>query len=128
MGKYNRLSRSTPPPPRPWKVHPIWRGIGCILVVIFPFLAYAASDILVQMNLDQGWYPFPRELTRSFFFAPLGLNLQHFYGNLMVTALLLLIGFAVITVVYALIYAVMGPKRYGPLDAPPIHRRTRPSR
>jgi hypothetical protein len=109
-------------------VHPIWRGIGCILVVVFPFLAFAAADLLVQMNIDQGWYPFPFELTRAYYFSPLSLSLRHFYGNLMVTALLLLFGFAVIMVVYALIYAVMGPSRYGPLDAPPIHKKTRRSR
>jgi hypothetical protein len=128
MGKYSKLSRQVPPKPRPWNVHPIWRGIGCILFLIGPFIAFAAADLIVQMDIDNGWYPVPPELSRQLVINPLGLTLRHFFANLMVTALLLLLGFALIMVVYSLIYALMGPKRYGPLDAPPIRRRTRPSR
>ena len=58
----------------------------------------------------------------------LGLTPNHFYGNLMVTGLLLLLGFALIMVIYALVYALVGPSRFGPLDARPIRRKGRPSR
>jgi hypothetical protein len=45
----------------------------------------------------------------------------------MVTGLLLLLGFALIMVIYALVYALVGPSRFGPMDRP-IRRKVRPSR
>jgi hypothetical protein len=128
MGKYSRLNQQASLKPRPWDVHPIWRGIGCLFFLIGPFIAFAAADLIVQLIIDNGWYPIPPELSRQLTVVPLGLTLRHFYGNLMVTAILLLLGFALIMVVYSVIYALMGPSRYGPLDAPPIRRKTRPSR
>ena len=128
MGKYNRLSGQAPPPPPPWKIHPIWRGIGCILFLVGPIIAYIVSDLLVQMAIERRWLPVPPELSRVFYYRPMGLAIPHFYGNLMVTALLLLLGVALIMVLYTLIYALAGPPRYSPLDSPPIRRKTGPSR
>lgn len=122
MSKYNTTGRMTPPPEKKWEVHPIWRGIGCILFPIVPFMAYIIADLLVKMNLEQGWYPIPAELSRTLRVPFLDFALPHFYINLMVTALLLLIGFALIMVIYTLIYAIAGPGRYGPMDAPPVRR------
>jgi hypothetical protein len=82
----------------------------------------------VQWIIDNGWYPVPVELTRPYHFALLGLTLDHFFGTLMVSGLFLLLGFALLMVFYAIFYAFLGPRRYGPLDAPPIRRKVRPSR
>ena len=128
MGKYTRLSRQSSPRRKPWQVHPIWRGIGCILVLIGPIMAYAAATFIVDWNVASGWYAMPVELTRPVTLPYLGLTPNHFYGNLMVTGLLLLLGFALIMVIYALVYALVGPSRFGPMDARPIRRKVRPSR
>ena len=128
MRKYYWLSRRSSSTPRPWDIHPIWRGIGCILFLISPFLAYLIADLLVQMNLEKGWYPISRELTRSISLPVVDKVLRHFFANLMVTALLLLLGCALIMVIYTIIYALIGPEKYGPLDEPPIRRKTRPGR
>lgn len=134
MGKYDKASYRTPPPTRPWKIHPIWRGIGCLWFLISPVLAYAIASLLVNYDMKTGFFPIPADLTRAVTiplarFLPINnLVIPQLYGNLMVTALLLLVGFGVVMVIYAIIYSVMGPKRLGPLDAPPIRRRTRKSR
>ena len=138
MGKYERASHRTPLPPRPWVVHPIWRGIGCLWLLISPVLAYLVASLLVQYDLKTGFFPIPPDLTSSVT-IPLArlsprsypindLVVPQLYANLMVTALLLLVGFGVVMVIYAIIYAMMGPPRLGPLDAPPIRRKTRKSR
>ncbi len=128
MGKYSRLSRTTSSEPRPWRIHPIWRGIGCILFLIAPILAYFIADLLVQMAMEKSWYPIPAELARSLKVPYTDLTMNHFYANLMVTAVLLLLGFAIVMVIYSIVYAILGPKKYGPVDSPPIRRKTRPSR
>jgi hypothetical protein len=98
------------------------------LFLIGPVIAYIIADLLVQMTIERRWFSVPPELGRTFYFQPLSLAIPHFYGTLMVTALLLLLGFASIMVLYTVIYALAGPPRYSPLDAPPIRRKTRPSR
>ena len=134
MGKYDRSSYRTPPPQRPWKIHPIWRGIGCLWFLISPVLAYAVASMLVQYDMKTGFFPIPFDLTRtvtiplSRYFPINNLVVPNLYANLMVSALLLLVGFGAVMVIYAIIYSMMGPKRLGPMDAPPIRRKTRKSR
>ena len=48
-----------------------------------------------------------------------------FFGDLLIAGVFLLIGFALIMIVYSIIYSIMGPPRYGPLDAPPVSGRGR---
>lgn len=134
MGKYDKASFRTPPPQRPWKIHPIWRGIGCLWFLISPVLAYAVASLLVNYDLKTGFFPISADLTRQVtiplarYFPINNLVVPHMYATLMVTALILLVGFGAIMVIYAIIYSLMGPKRMGPLDAPPIRRKTRKSR
>ena len=125
MGKYQKLSRQAPPPPRPWAVHPIWRGIGCLMLIIGPIVAVAAAHILLDMNLEQAWFAVPREFAAPFTFSAVNYTVDHFFGDLLLAAVFLLIGFALIMIVYSIIYSIMGPPRYGPLDAPPVSGRGR---
>lgn len=119
MGKYGKLSRQVPPPRRPWSVHPIWRGIGCLIAVIGPFVAIAAAHLVLDMNMEWGWYPVPVEFAAPFTLPGTGFSLNHFFADLLLAGVFLLIGFAIIMIVYSIIYSVMGPPRYGPLDSPP---------
>lgn len=120
MGKYGKLSRQVPPPRRPWAVHPIWRGIGCLIVVIGPFIAIAAAHLVLDMNMERGWYPIPAEFTASYTLPGIGYTINHFFADLILAGVFLLIGFAIMMIVYSIIYSVMGPPRYGPLDSPPM--------
>ena len=123
MGKYGKLSRQVPPPERPWSVHPIWRGIGCLMILIGPFVAFAAAHILLEMNLEQGWYPIPGEFAGPFTIKGIGYTVDHFFADLLIAGVFLLIGFAILMIIYSIIYSIMGPPRYGPLDAPPVSDR-----
>ncbi len=118
MGKYS--SRQTPPPPRPYEIHPIWRGIGCLLVIIGPPLAFLVSHLLVDMNLENGWYPVPREMMNTFRIPGTEFSISHLYATLVVTFVLILMGIALIMIMYTVVYSMMGPKRFGPMDAPPV--------
>lgn len=33
--------------PFPWRVHPIWRGVGCILMVLIPIIAYGLTGVIL---------------------------------------------------------------------------------
>jgi len=120
MGKYGRLAGQAPPPSPPWKIHPVWRGIGCFLILIGPVMAYIVADMLVAMTMSEGWYPLPRDLTRPYQIPLIEITVPHLFANLMATALLLLLGFALIMILYTIIFSVAGPGRYTPLDSPPV--------
>ena len=62
MSKYNQYQSSTSRPDEKKKVHPIWRGIGCLLVVIIPFLSYVGSIYLVGMKANLTWLIIPEEI------------------------------------------------------------------
>ncbi len=109
---YQPKSRRTIIPP----VHPVWRGIGCVLLILLPIIAFAGAKILVQANRTQRWVQIPVELSGSFIAPVIG---RVYYADLAMAVILIVIGFAIITVVYSVVYRIIGIPRYGPLDSPP---------
>ncbi len=117
MGRYNRFDR-TPMKERPWKIHPVWRGIGCVLIVLLPIMAYAGADVLIKSNLKNGWMAIPVELAGTIFIPFIG-GIPYLYAKLLAGVVLLVIGYAILTIIYSLLFSAVGPPRYGPMDAPP---------
>src|SRR4030043_251774 len=35
---------------RPWVIHPVWRGIGCALILLIPIMAWYAAVLFFQTN------------------------------------------------------------------------------
>jgi hypothetical protein len=118
MAKYDKFNVSSRARARPWKIHPVWRGIGCVMLILIPIMSYAGAVLLVEANFEQRWLPLSRDFTRTVAVPLLG-EIPHLYGNLIVAALLSLLGFGILMVIYSLMYAAVGPPRYGPLDSPP---------
>lgn len=110
--------------PRPWKIHPIWRGIGCLMLIVIPVLALAGAQLMIDTGilgsmLASFGTPMPVELMNELVYLPVASGYSITPLVLILAALLTLIGFAVLMVFYTIIYSTMGPARYGPLDAPP---------
>lgn len=122
MGKYDKYNPQSRGADRPQGVHPIWRGIGCFMMLLIPIMAYAVAVLLVQANLEQRWLPTPYILAQPVFLPYLG-RVNYLYAYLMVAVILTLFGFALLSVVYALVYNLIGPPQYSPVDSPPIRRR-----
>ena len=130
MGKYSSYGKK-PPAPKMNVVHPVMRGIGCIMIVIVPILAYGVSVILVNYGIAHGW-PIPPGWLGTPGIHPLLRQLQgltvildflqrqtNLTANLVFTiAITVLIG-GVMSMIYGYIYTIFGPPRYGPTDAPP---------
>jgi uncharacterized membrane protein YhaH (DUF805 family) len=124
MGKYQQFQ---PPRPisKPFTVHPVWRGIGCFLMILIPIMSYAAAELLIEQNKSARWVAIPGELARTITVPVLG-DFPHLYATLAVTILLMVLGFSILTVVFAFFWGAVGPSRYGPLDARPLRRSDRP--
>lgn len=122
MGKYDKFNPQTHMAETPWKIHPVWRGIGCLLILIIPIMAIAGAILVVQENARQKWVPIPTELSQSINLPIFG-TVESFLAVMVVALLLALIGFGAVTIIYSLVYSLIGPPRYGPQDAPPIYNK-----
>ncbi len=118
---------------RRWRVHPIWRGIGAVLIILIPILSYTGAYLLVRENLKNHWLQIPVDLMRSVNFVPVlkavpelsGLVAsigRVYYVDLVLTVFFMVVGFGLLTIIYGALYSAMGPSRYGPVDAPPIRK------
>lgn len=100
---------------RPWKIHPLWRGIGCVLIVLIPLLAYAGAVLIMDANIKNRWFGIPREFlwpaTNPLLLSQLGIAL-----------ILSIFGYIVLVIIYLLVYKIFGPPILGPTDSPPIRR------
>lgn len=122
MGKYSRSYMREPPLRKPWEVHPVWRGIGCVFLVLVPILSYAGAVLLVRENLQQRWVQIPAELMGSIIVPGVG---RIYYMDVAVAVILMVVGFGLLIVLYAMVYNAIAPPYYGPLDAPPVSYRKR---
>lgn len=120
MGKYGRVGRQVDARERPWKVHPIWTGIGCLMLILIPVISYAGAALLVEANMDAKWIAVSGDLMRTIPVPGLNYKVPHLFANLLTAGILALVGFGVLMVVYAIIFSMIGPDKYSPLDSPPI--------
>jgi hypothetical protein len=127
MGKYHRYDKRKRDE-RPWNIHPIWRGIGCFMILLLPLMSYAAAVTIVQAHLID----LPKELDQSYVLPNiiaipfLNSNLtspiqgQITYSVIFYFFVFLVLSIGLLSVVYGYMYRIMGPPRYTALDSPPI--------
>ena len=133
MSKYTKYQKPTIIKEN--KIHPIWRGIGCILALILPVVSYFLSIEFVNYGLANNW-PIPKELLGyvhnpgQIWVINLPTNIIKpitSYPNLLAVILLtfviLILLTGLISWFYSLLYRVIGPPHLSPLDAPPIKTR-----
>src|SRR5512138_4027667 len=122
MGKYSTLSKPQPKP-RNKDVHPIMRGIGCILMIVVPVLAYGVSILLVSYGGSHGW-PIPASFygppsIPAFLWKVQGLQpilvwlqqQQNLEANLFFTIVTTIVIGGIMSIVYGYIYTLFGPPK-----------------
>jgi hypothetical protein len=85
-------------------VHPVWRGIGFLLMGLVGVMSYAGASLLVDANKTRQWIIVPEEIRGGVSWAP------DLYAELVVAFFLMLIGFGVLTIVYSIIYRATRPR------------------
>ncbi|MBL7164023.1 MAG: hypothetical protein ISS57_15610 [Anaerolineales bacterium] len=119
MGRYDRYTKRDVEEQK--GLHPIWRGIGCIMIILMPVMAYAGAVELVKANYQNGWVLMPAELASTVTIPYVG-SIHNLYAYIAVGLILLVIGFGILTILYSIMYSALGPPKYGPTDAPPPRR------
>lgn len=130
MGKYQssvvKTSRQKVKEP-----HFAWRGIGCLMMIIIPIISITAGYETIKYGLDHNW-TIPYQLLGTpgfpdFFYKSSGLMklvspiaaTPHFYAYAAASFLYMILLGGIVSFAYAIVYRIVGPSRYGPLDVPP---------
>jgi hypothetical protein len=135
VSRYSTAARQPARPPR--EVPAIWRGIGCLLMILVPVIAWILASGTIDRGLELGW-PMPYQLTGHAVVPRALWGIQgigpalsfieqqpHLYASVLLCIVYVILGGALITVIYSVLYRFVGPPRYGPLDAPPPRFSTR---
>jgi hypothetical protein len=102
MGRYQQYERHVKDEAE--GVHPVWRGIGFLLIGVIAVMSYAGANLLVEANKTRRWVIVPEEIRGGVSWAP------DLYSELIVSFFLMMIGFGIITIVYSIIYRVTRPR------------------
>jgi hypothetical protein len=131
MTKYTRVAQKTEE--RRWNIHPVWRGIGCFMIIIIIVMSYAVAKEFVDYNQRTQKLGLPDQLydkvqIKYTKYIPalkeddvVNKSLAHVkYGYLAFMLIFMFIGFGAFSFVYSALYRVSGPSRYTPLDSPEV--------
>ena len=136
MGKYSSYIRQKPKP-RNSGVHPVMRGIGCIMIVLVPILAYGASVLLVNYGAAHGWLippnwygppGIPPLLWKVQGLQPILQFIQaqnNLEAYLVFTIVITVVIGLIMSILYGYMYRIFGPPLYGPQDEPPIRKKVK---
>ena len=123
MSKHN-IRVHQKPKERKWRVHPFWRGFGCLWFILMPIMSFAGAKLAVQAL----WPSLPSQLSRVvdlptldywFMKAPLDLDFlinwlpekPLYFADLFFFGAFCLLGFGVLSLLYALLYRIFGPPK-----------------
>jgi hypothetical protein len=112
MPKYTKYGMINDDKPEKPKVHPIWRGIGCILLVVNPVISYVAADYFITNKETYTWVIIPEKLIVNSLPDPL-LLVKIFY-----TAIIVAVLYSLLTIITFLLNSFFGKSKYGPYDIP----------
>jgi uncharacterized membrane protein len=109
MPKYDRYHPEFEKKKEKNVLHPVWRGIGCILIVVIPLLSGYIANFLVNNKEQYHWVIIPEEIVLAKYNDPFILVKGIYF------LILTLILFFIIGLITFIINRIIGPSR-GPYD------------
>ena len=98
--------------------HPVWRGIGFLLIILLPVMGYLGSMVILEENETQRWFRIPSALFVS---GPDQLLLVKAILTVIIAAIL----YFIIMMLTFIIFRIVSPPKLGPTDAPPVQWKTK---
>ncbi len=93
------------------EIHPVWRGVGFVLIITIPVISIFAAIALVNANKVQHWIKVPRELLVNF-------SDPYIAVKAIVAFIIGFLLFMIMTLITFIANRFWGPPRYGPFDVP----------
>lgn len=98
--------------------HPVWRGIGFIMMILIPLLAFSLADVAVSYIKEQG-YAIPQEFRYEVIDIPLYGPVTDIWAILGLGFVIALILFAVMAFISAAIYGSSRESTYQSFQSAP---------
>jgi len=102
MGRYQQYEKQVKEGPK--SSHPIWRGIGFLLMGLIAVMSYAGANLLVEANKTRQWIQVPPGIQGGVPWAP------DLYAELIVAFFLAMIGFGIMVIFYSFVYQISRPR------------------
>lgn len=100
------------------RLNPIWRPIGCVLILALAVGGYFFAGWLLDQNARNDWLPIPEILLNP----QLGVELpEGLLFKLVVAFIFMIISYGVLSVIFAILF----PIQLGEYDHPPLRPRRR---
>jgi hypothetical protein len=111
-------------------MNPVWRGIGCLLIVLIPLITLGLTAIATPVIITTGYVPhelmghviFPDWVLKVPILSAIAVfiaSINNLWLSLTIFIVILVILTGVSSLIYVAVLQVMGPPRYGEKDAPP---------
>jgi len=127
MGRYSLFHNPQRKKP---EANPLWRGVGCILMVALPLLTFGLTILSIPKLVATGLVPyqllgrvdFPVWVLHTPFLSSVAYfirSINNLWLGLIVFVIILVLITGISSLVYVSVLQVIGPPRYTELDAPP---------
>jgi len=116
MNKNNFFTRNKSYMDKKKTIHPIWRGVGLVLMIFIPVLSFIASGVILDLNNQYHWFPIPPEFIIRWQ-DPLILM------RIFITILVSFLVYALFMLITFFTNSLLGPRTYIPPDLPPLKRK-----
>jgi quinol-cytochrome oxidoreductase complex cytochrome b subunit len=95
------------------QTHPVWRGIGLLLMVLLPVMGYIGALMILDENRRQSWFRIPSDLLIA---GPDQLLLVKAILTVAIAAVL----YFITMMITFIVFRIVSPPKLGPTDAPPV--------
>lgn len=93
--------------PKSWEPHPIWRGIGCALMVIIPIVSFGLADLLMPiLRVNVPGFYVPAELRGTLQITE-GWLVENYKAVIGFALLLSFLLYSILAVVYAIVNSLL---------------------
>ncbi|MGD0877299.1 MAG: hypothetical protein ABSA01_04015 [Anaerolineales bacterium] len=134
MGRYSLFHY---PPKKKPEANPLWRGVGCIIMVALPLISLGLTILSIPKLIATGLVPyqllgrvtFPIWVIRTPFLNSIAFfirSIDNLWLGLLAFVVILVLISGVSSIIYVSVLQVIGPPRYTELDAPPTGYKPKP--
>jgi len=114
MTKHNMFRTDFPPKPSKLPMHPVWRGIGLILMLVLPIGSYLFASMLIENNDRFSWVIIPTDIILNRYPQDPMILVRLLYALIILFAVAAVLAFFTF-----LMSSLFGPAKHDPYDAPP---------
>ncbi|TAK10983.1 MAG: hypothetical protein EPO32_13705 [Anaerolineae bacterium] len=103
-------------------IHPAWRGIGCLMMLIIPVVGFASSDLIIRFaRANVAGFFVPTQLRGNLTLPGYGVVVD-FWAVMALTLIVSIVLFALLAVLNAIVYGMSGKTKRNFESAPQRHK------